>query len=189
CGKPVFEGEKSFYCSGYKAGCKFSVFKSNSFMNCFGAKEVSKSLVQGLLAADDLQSTVKLGTKIFGVRLVQSEAGYYNLAFDKANAVSEALGQCPECGRDVVETKKGFGCSGYRDSGCKFALWKEDLLLAKYGKIVTAKMAKDFLTNRVTKVKGLVDPKDQTKFDGELELYKNSRGYWGFKITREQSVG
>jgi DNA topoisomerase-3 len=34
------------------------------------------------------------------------------------------LGDCPRCGRPVIEGKRGFGCSGWRD-GCSFVLWRE----------------------------------------------------------------
>ncbi len=32
-------------------------------------------------------------------------------------------GECPRCGRSVIEGKRGFGCSGWRE-GCPFVLWK-----------------------------------------------------------------
>ena len=31
-------------------------------------------------------------------------------------------GPCPRCGREVIQGKLGYGCSGWRD-GCKFVLW------------------------------------------------------------------
>jgi DNA topoisomerase-3 len=34
------------------------------------------------------------------------------------------LGECPRCGRPVIEGKRGFGCSGWRER-CPFVLWKE----------------------------------------------------------------
>ncbi len=34
------------------------------------------------------------------------------------------LGNCPRCGRPVIEGKRGYGCSGWRD-GCPFVLWRE----------------------------------------------------------------
>jgi DNA topoisomerase-3 len=34
------------------------------------------------------------------------------------------LGDCPRCGRGVIEGKRGFGCSGWRD-GCPFVLWRD----------------------------------------------------------------
>jgi DNA topoisomerase-3 len=33
------------------------------------------------------------------------------------------LGDCPRCGREVIQGKRGFGCSGWRD-GCPFVLWQ-----------------------------------------------------------------
>ncbi|OPX90171.1 MAG: DNA topoisomerase 3 [Pelotomaculum sp. PtaB.Bin104] len=36
----------------------------------------------------------------------------------------DIIGQCPLCGRDVVEFPKSYSCSGYQ-AGCKFAIWKE----------------------------------------------------------------
>ena len=33
------------------------------------------------------------------------------------------VGQCPVCGKDIIESSKSFYCSGYKD-GCKFSIWK-----------------------------------------------------------------
>jgi DNA topoisomerase-3 len=42
-----------------------------------------------------------------------------------AAAVDPArLGDCPRCGRPVIQGQRGFGCSGWRD-GCPFVLWRE----------------------------------------------------------------
>ncbi len=37
------------------------------------------------------------------------------------------LGKCPACGGEIIEGKKGFGCSNWRekDGGCRFVVWKE----------------------------------------------------------------
>ena len=41
------------------------------------------------------------------------------------DAVNESrLGECPRCGRPVIEGQRGYGCSGWKD-GCPFVLWKE----------------------------------------------------------------
>ena len=32
-----------------------------------------------------------------------------------------SLGKCPSCGKDIIKTKWGYGCSGYKD-GCKFTI-------------------------------------------------------------------
>ncbi len=42
---------------------------------------------------------------------------------DDVDSVDPAIfGDCPKCGRPVIQGKRGFGCSGWRD-GCKFVLW------------------------------------------------------------------
>ncbi|ASC03094.1 DNA topoisomerase [Fusobacterium polymorphum] len=38
CGNPIYEGEKNFYCSGYKAGCDFKLWKK---VKVFNQKEVT----------------------------------------------------------------------------------------------------------------------------------------------------
>lgn len=43
CNKEIFEGEKSYYCSGYKEGCKFTIWKNIS------RKKISISNVKQLL--------------------------------------------------------------------------------------------------------------------------------------------
>jgi len=43
----------------------------------------------------------------------------------ESEAVDESrLGECPRCGRPVIEGNRGYGCSGWKD-GCPFVLWKE----------------------------------------------------------------
>src|SRR5436305_11148878 len=42
-----------------------------------------------------------------------------------ASSIDEGrLGDCPRCGRPVIEGKRGFGCSGWRE-GCSFVIWRE----------------------------------------------------------------
>ena len=44
---------------------------------------------------------------------------------EDAAAVDESqFGDCPRCGKPVIQGKRGFGCSGWRD-GCSFVLWPE----------------------------------------------------------------
>lgn len=58
--------------------------------------------------------------------------------------VKEKIGDCPICGKRVVEGKKGFYCE---DRACNFTLWKEnrffDALSKKLDKQVAVKLLKD----------------------------------------------
>ena len=85
------------------------------------------------------------------------------------------IGPCPKCGADVVEKEKSFGCS---NRSCGFALWKKDYFLARFGKKMTAALAKGFLTKRKALVKGMVgrsgrpfDAVVRVNFDGENPQY------------------
>lgn len=48
CGNPVVESEKSFGCSNWKNGCKYTIWKDDKYINSFG-KKVSKEMVEILL--------------------------------------------------------------------------------------------------------------------------------------------
>jgi len=52
----------------------------------------------------------------------------------------ETFGACPRCGGEVIEGKKGFGCSNWR-TGCSFVVWKTPIC----GKILTPTQIKSLL--------------------------------------------
>jgi DNA topoisomerase III len=54
-----------------------------------------------------------------GVRQMEGER------LDSPSRSREPLGACPKCGSAVVETKKAYGCSAWKTSGCDFAIWKQ----------------------------------------------------------------
>jgi DNA topoisomerase-3 len=75
----------------------------------------------------------------------------------------EEIGECPICGKDIIEGKRGFGCSGYKE-GCKFVLWKE-----KSGKIITLSQAQRLLKGETIALKGFT-AEDGTNFDSKIKL-------------------
>ena len=62
-----------------------------------------------------------------------------------ASLSREPLGACPKCGSPVVETKKAYGCSAWKTSGCDFAIWK-----TVSGKRLGAAQARQLLTRGST---------------------------------------
>lgn len=54
CGKAVKENSKSFYCSGYKEGCRWSVWKNDKYFAALG-KKITKTLVKKLLENGQVQ--------------------------------------------------------------------------------------------------------------------------------------
>jgi DNA topoisomerase-3 len=65
---------------------------------------------------------IKLGTEE-----PMASAGITTSSTSKPDgSASQVIGQCPSCGGDVVEGKKGFGCSNWKgeDGACRFVVWK-----------------------------------------------------------------
>ena len=58
------------------------------------------------------------------------------------------FGDCPKCGRPVIEGKRGFGCSGWRE-GCPFVLWRE-----QQGRTLTVDEARRLLQDGVLRPEG-----------------------------------
>ena len=56
------------------------------------------------------------------------------------------------CGHAVIEGKKGFGCSNWKN-GCKFVIWKNDKFLATMKKKPTKTMVKTLLKNGWSQLK------------------------------------
>ncbi len=84
----------------------------------------------------------------------------------KPNFDVNKLGECPLCGKDAIEGKKGIGCSAWKE-GCKFSILNE-----LYGIKITKEMFQQLLQNKQTaffypaKVNDVV-------FDAQLRLEKD----------------
>lgn len=75
----------------------------------------------------------------------------------------ESIGTCPLCGKPIIESKKGYGCSGWKE-GCKFVIWKEIA-----GKKISQAQAKKILKGKSDLIKGFKSKKG-SQFDAYLKL-------------------
>ncbi|MCR3758461.1 hypothetical protein KYB31_05555 [Clostridium felsineum] len=75
------------------------------------------------------------------------------------------LGKCPECDGEIIEGKKGYGCTNYVNS-CKFIIWKNT-----YGAKITPSIAR-ILLNGGTTGKVTCRKKDGTTYTARLKLVK-----------------
>lgn len=87
------------------------------------------------------------------------------IKIEKPVVESKTIGSCPKCQKgDIIEGKKGYGCSGYKD-GCNFVIWKEIA-----GKKISLSIAKTLIEKRRTKkLEGFIS-KAQNKFSASLIL-------------------
>ncbi|MBM7573225.1 type IA DNA topoisomerase [Aquibacillus albus] len=94
---------------------------------------------------------------------------------------NDIIGNCPLCGHIVIEGRKGFGCSNWKQ-GCSFVVWKHDKFLSAMKKKVTKTMVTSLLKNRVVYVKGLTS-KNGKKFNAYLRYEKNDNNrYFSWRM-------
>lgn len=78
----------------------------------------------------------------------------------------DVAGVCPLCGGEVRRTSFGYGCSNYREKGCKFAV--SNVICKRV--ISIANVKKLLETGRTNKIEGFISPKSGKAFDAYLKL-------------------
>ena len=113
----VIETPKAYSCSQWKSdNCSFAIWKE------MAQKKITETHVKSLLKSG--QTKVIKGFKNregkpfdAALKLADGKVGF---DFQK-----ETLGSCPLCEKgQVTETAKAFSCDQWRESGCKFVIWK-----------------------------------------------------------------
>ena len=93
----------------------------------------------------------------------------------------EEVGPCPLCGANVRRTSFGYGCSAYREKGCRFSV-REVIC----GRPIPIAMARLLLTEgRTGLIEGFVSPKSGRSFDAYLKL---SEGRAVFEFPERQTA-
>src|SRR5215207_3156287 len=104
-------------------------------------------------------------------KLVEEVRGMEGARLTAPSRSSEPLGACPKCGAPVIETKKAYGCSAWKQTGCDFAIWKQIS-----GKRLSEGQAKQLLTRgRTGQMKGFKSKAGKPyaaalKLDGEHKV-------------------
>ena len=162
CKKPIIEGKKGYGCSGYKEGCTFVIWKE-----AFGTK-ISKENAVKLLKGE---TTAELSCKKKDGTTYKSKFKL-DENFELTFAGRESIGKCPKCGSDLIEGKKGYGCSGYKN-GCDFVIWKES-----YGTKFTKATLKTLLNGKTTSELSC-KKKDGTEYKAKFKLDENHKLIFG----------
>ena len=89
--------------------------------------------------------------------------------------IGDVVGACPLCKENVVRTRFGYGCLGYKDKGCKFGV--SNVICSRV--ISVSNMKKLLQTGKTDKISGFISPKTGNKFDAFLKL-ENGKAVFEF---------
>ncbi len=102
---------------------------------------------------------------------------------DSSGFAGDVIGKCPLCGCDVVRTRRGYGCSGYKE-GCKFTIWANIA-----GRRISVTEAKALIENgRTPTLSGFISKKGTEfsailKLEGEKVVFEFEKGGYAPRIS------
>jgi len=97
-----------------------SLKRMNISMDKFKTAEMGKALKKVYRGEFTVNDSLNIAKEEIAEVFKKKEQKEY--AFDTDDGFfGDVVGKCPVCQKDVVRTKFGYGCSGYRD-GCKFTI-------------------------------------------------------------------
>lgn len=156
CGRALLNFPWGYGCSGYQDDkCKFNIPRK------IASKTLTEKQIQNLIQKGDsgyISGFVKNGGKTFGARIVIDKEEK-KLKFDD-DVHGELL--CPLCGKPLRKMAWGYGCTGYRETRCNFAIGT----VAK--KKLTDHQIKALLAGESVMVKGMKGKNGS--FDAEVRL-------------------
>ena len=98
----------------------------------------------------------------------------------------EVVGNCPRCGSDVTESKKGFFCE---KSNCRFGLWRDNKFLSAKRISLTKLDVTALLKSGRVHIKNIYSERTGKTFDAELLLDDNGeRTVYRFDFGRERTT-
>lgn len=77
----------------------------------------------------------------------------------------EIIARCPECGKNILESKKAFACENYKE--CGFTVWKNDKFLASMKKKPNKTFIRALSSKKIGKLNALTDSRGN-KFDAKF---------------------
>ena len=96
------------------------------------------------------------------------------------------IGKCPHCGSDIIETGKGWKCTG-RD--CRFMIWKENAYFNSLGISLTEKMAEDLISNGRILVNSCLSKKSGKRYAAVITLETGPDGTVHYSMAFPDKTG
>ncbi len=163
CAAPVMRGRTGYGCTRWREGCEFVL------PGTLWELEIPPVLAREILIHGKSLTPHRLvvngKAKFATLRFNKKGEPAYDLAeVTKSDAATTAFGQCPVCAGDIVEGKKAWGCSNWKN-GCRFVVWKT---IAQ--KEITPEIAQQLLASGETETLTGFTSKAGKSFDAKLKI-------------------
>ena len=150
-----------------------SLARMNISMDKYKTAEVGKALKKVFRGEFEIGDSIRIAQKEISDVFVKREAPPETDTDD--GFFGDIAGKCPLCGENVVRTSFGYGCSGYREKGCRFGV--SNVICSRVISISNMKQLLE--TGKTYKIDGFVSKKNGKSFAAYLKL-ENGRAVFDF---------
>ena len=150
-----------------------SLGRMNISMDKYKTAEVGKALKKVFRGEFSIEDSIEIAKREIEEVFVKREAPP-ELDTDDG-FFGDIVGKCPLCSGDVVRTSFGYGCSLYKQNGCKFGI--SNVICSR---VISVANVKQLLqTGRTYKIDGFISPKSNKSFQAYLKL-ENGKAVFDF---------
>ena len=150
-----------------------SLARMNISMDKYKTAEVGKALKKVFKGEFEIGDSIRIAQKEISDVFVKREAPPETDTDD--GFFGDIAGKCPLCGENVVRTSFGYGCSGYREKGCRFGV--SNVICSRVISISNMKQLLE--TGKTYKIDGFISKKNGKSFAAHLKL-ENGRAVFDF---------
>jgi len=147
--------------------------RMNISMDKYKTAEVGKALKKVFRGEFEIADSIKIARREIEEVFVKKEAPPETDTFD--GFFGDVVGKCPLCGENVIRTSFGYGCSGFKEKGCKFGV--SNVICSRV--ISVSNMKKLLEAGKTCKIDGFVSKKNGKKFAACLKL-ENGKAVFDF---------
>ena len=147
-----------------------SLDRLNIRMDKYKTSDMGRALKRVFRGEMPIGDSVAIATREIAEVFEQSKQGSDDIGF-----FGDVIGQCPLCGSDVRRFRSFYGCTGYKEKGCKFSV---NLVICAHP-ISTIQVRALLNEGKTPVISGFKSPRTGKTFDAALKL-ENGRAVFDF---------